>query len=470
MNCSKSIDSKTLKVGFFGNNLNLAFNVVTFLARAGFHCTWIGFAKSSMSPQDDPSWQGCSLDTLSCRVILGDDPLFNPLSPEYRLIKSKIARTCRDLDILFLSEDGPSWFIGEKLPKYFVSQGGDLQDFPFFINRAVQHSISCLFNHCPNPISIFPAHVHSLNTSRNLSSSILKRSLSTLSIFIAKSLRQLYQRRGLHLCDKLFITPNQISITDRLHIPRNKTRFVPIPTFAKTIPSLHSRHSANEHLDYVTSLSCSYLVFFSPTRILLKSKAKIYPKHNDYLIRSLALLSKNHLDSIKLVLVRKGSSADLSTLDSLIEFLGLTRNIHWIPEQPAFQLSNFYKINNLVVCDQYSDKLAYLGAIGREATCHGKLLLTAFSGWNSLYYGADLPPHVFPCFNPNDIASSISSIVSLDRSEFSDVSRLAQQWYQRWHSPSAAIRQFIHSIFSDQSRETLENAASLRQNGAVISG
>jgi glycosyltransferase involved in cell wall biosynthesis len=446
---NKITPSKSLKVGFYGNNINLAFNVVNFLTRAGFHCTWIGFANSSISPQDNPSWQGKSLDMIPRRVILGNNPLFNPLSSEYRVIKSKISSLCRDIDILFMSEDGPCWFADQKLPKFFVSQGGDLQDYPFFLQRTLLQLFTC-------PSSLFLRSTYSLpvqavssiSPCRNKFSLRYNRIASILLTFSAKLLRQFYQRRGLHLSDKLFITPNQISITDRLHISRTKIHFLPLPSFVNSISHTQSASSCNESLNFVENLSHSKLILFSPTRVLLESKAKVFAKYNNYLIKSLSLLSNERLSQLQLVLIRKGSYDDLSRLDTQIDSLSLSQNVCWIPEQPAFELVNFYRIKNLIICDQFSDKLAYLGAIGREASHHGKPLLTAFSDWNSLYYGLDFPPHVFPCFCPEDISCSIDTIMSLDQQQLSILSSKAKHWYKRWHSPSASIKRFIHTTFS----------------------
>jgi len=437
-----------LRVGFYGNNLNLAFNVVLFLSRAGFNCTWLGFTKSSADPQDSPSWQGSSFQMLRRRIILGDNPLFNPLSSEYPTIKSKIATACRDLDILFLSEDGPCWFYEQRLPKIFVSQGGDLQDFPFFIQRALQQLFArptILFSASPRSSSVYSSL--SCNVSYKGRTKLFTPYSNLCRVFLAKLLRQYYQRRGLRLCDKLFITPNQLFIIDRLRIPPSKVYFAPLPSFSKYISRARIRRPPNDALDIVKTITSSHLVLFSPTRILLGSKSKPYAKHNDYLIKSLKLLSIDQLSRLKLVLVRKGTPCDLSAIDSLIVSLRLTQHILWIPPQPSFHLVNFYKLDNLIICDQYSSNIAYLGAIGREASLHGKLLLTAFSHLNSFYYGADLPPHVFPCFTPEDIASSIVSILSLDKSQLNQYSLMAKQWFMRWHSPSASVRKFIYSSF-----------------------
>ena len=449
MRLSSYPSKRNLRVGFYGNNLNLAFNVVAFLTRLGFHCTWIGFTNSSQNPQDDPPWQGCSLDSLRHRVVLGHDSLFNPFSRDYPLIKQKINAACSELDVLFLSEDGPCWFLDQHIPKYFISQGGDLQDFPFFFQRTLvhfPHLITSFFSSLSFSASRCSYSTNSPNQNIRLN---LKSLFSVaVKLFIAKSCRQYYQRRGLRLCEKVFITPNQQSIVRTLRIPDSKVNYLPLPTFAK-YTSKPDRLDLNSSLETVRKLSLSRLILFSPSRILLPSSAKPYAKYNHFLLHALSSFSTQDLSRIILVLVRKGSSRDLAKFDDMINHLGLSNSVVWIPPQPAYLLSSFYKLDNLVVCDQFSDNIAYLGAIGRESSLHGKLILTAFSQWNSLYYGSDMPPHVYSCFSSEDIAYSIQSILSLEPAKIACISSLAKRWYHRWHSPSASLRRFILSCFPE---------------------
>jgi len=106
--------------------------------------------------------------------------------------------------------------------------------------------------------------------------------------------------------------------------------------------------------------------------------------------------------------------------------------VEWLPEMENLRLRAYYKLDNLIVCDQFSPSLAGVGNIGKEATFFGKLLITGYENWNQKYFfGSDIPPHIYPALSEKQILSAMMAISQLGREQIIKIGVDARAWYRR---------------------------------------
>jgi len=190
------------------------------------------------------------------------------------------------------------------------------------------------------------------------------------------------------------------------------------------------------------------LVFFHPARqFFLKLDGNRFMKDNDKLFMAFArFISRTNL-RVKLIALEKGREQDLQRARQLVKDLDLENHVEWLPEMENIRLRAYYKLDNLVVCDQYNPNIAMLGSIGRESSFFGKLLITGYREWNQrLLYGGDIPPHIYPATSDKQIFDAMMAISQIEREQVAKIGVEARAWYKRNLHSDIIIPKYVDII------------------------
>jgi hypothetical protein len=123
--------------------------------------------------------------------------------------------------------------------------------------------------------------------------------------------------------------------------------------------------------------------------------------------------------------------------------LQIDRHVEWLDEMSHALLSRLYRLPNAVVCDQFDASTGYLGSIGREASVFGCPLITCFEPYNTLFFGSDVPRHVFPAKTASDIESAMHALAAAGPHGQRALRASAKAWASRQLSPERLIPKFI---------------------------
>lgn len=396
-----------MRVGFYGNNLNQGYFFVRALAEFGIDAK-LFLPNYNFAQESHEWWMGGDMDEdLLYRI----NHRFNltypePLKSEPRLLK--LYEVASTFDIIILMEDGPAVFSEfNERPKVFLSQGSDLQILPFLLEyHGVKESWGKSF------LGLLESK---------------KRRQHRFNVEYWRNSQE-RQRLGIRQCARLLCSPHQLPIVNKLKYPKENVRTLPILMYSQYLAQVER----GEVADLASQFSKYETVFFHPTRqMYLPINNDIYLKRNDQLIRGYAAyLNASRKESI-LLMIEKGRNEDIKASRDLISQLGLSDKVRWIPEIPNRSLRSYFSLDNIVICDQFSENLATLGNIGREATYYGAPLITAFKDYNYLVYGSDMPPNLLPATTSSEIALAMLKIEGTDSKERAVNKELTKSWFIR---------------------------------------
>jgi hypothetical protein len=251
------------------------------------------------------------------------------------------------------------------------------------------------------------------------------------------------QRAGLRACDALVCWPYQKPILQTLRLDERRVRCIPLPMDCDVLGEVDQAFAR----ELQGQFGDDELLLFHPTRQWhLAGGGDIYTKDNLELIRGFDRFLNESPCRARLLLVRKGGTADIAAAERLIAELGRERWIQWIPEMPNKRLRSYYTLPNAVVCDQFSPNLAMLGNVGREASYFGRLLVTAFRPSNSELYGPDMPPHVFPAEKETEVALALNKISKMSAAERAERGAEGRRWFDRQHAAAAVLPKWLALI------------------------
>lgn len=423
-----------LKVAFWGNNLNQGYFFVEALNELGIEAKL--FQIEYPLQQEYPAWwtnreinsRLIKMVKITQQDLKSSQPLL--ANPEIRALYDEI----KQYHALMMMEFGPAVFSEFKgIKKIFIAAGWDIHVAPF------------LFRVCCTPKFILK---NILVASSHILRGNLRKAVENF-YNLGREIRgtfyyQTRQRRGIRQCAALLCVPNQRFLIDRLHLDYEKVHYLPYPMDEAVLSEIDQAQVHRINQKYAGFDT----VFLHPARQLyLKLNGDIFLKDNDKLIHAYQRLVKITEKKVKLLLVRKGREQDIANTQRLIRELGIECDVEWLPEMPNKKLRAYYACNKVVVCDQYSPYLSYFGNIGREASYYGRLIITSFDmETNRLYYGDDLPPHVFPAHTENKIVLAMQKVMALSCDERENKSKMAIAWFNRTYHEDVAIRRYVDLI------------------------
>jgi hypothetical protein len=130
-------------------------------------------------------------------------------------------------------------------------------------------------------------------------------------------------------------------------------------------------------------------------------------------------------------------------MERRIEAMQVGAHVEWFDEMSNTMLRKLYQLPNVIVCDQYDSSTGYLGAIGREASMFGCPLISCFEPYNRLFFGNDLPEHVFPARTAADVEAAMHALVSAGSARRRMMRAAAVAWSARNLSPQSLIPKFV---------------------------
>lgn len=172
-------------------------------------------------------------------------------------------------------------------------------------------------------------------------------------------------------------------------------------------------------------------VFFSPTRHHWQDKSGSWTKGNDIMLRAAGeLLNEGY--NFRLVLVEWGN--EVSNSKELIDTLGLTDKVTWVPTMQKRELWTQYCSSHAVI-DQFT--LPALGGVGFETMALGRRLITALDeAQMTRFFGC--PP---PCLTAQTVAQCRERMreVILDPGDQAGRGNAARQWMIDYHSAQRIV-------------------------------
>ncbi|HBP16426.1 MAG TPA: hypothetical protein DEA08_01360 [Planctomycetes bacterium] len=411
-----------MKVAIYGNNLNMGYFLARALREHGAQPKLLQLEYPAA--QDRHSWWTEAAPDPELVIRLGfprqQRASLRPLAWNARL--RELWRRVADFDALILSEDGPAIFSGLRggPVKVLLPFGSDLLELPFELEQLGR------------PSEVLRRHVGDfvrgdLRAPKRLGSSVVRRAIG-----------QVRTRRGLRQCDGFLVGTGQlIEVLASLgldHYPRHAFPF-PMDTSVLEEEDPQLDAALRERFADVD------LVFLHPARwLFLRLDALPYLKENDKLLRGFARFARSTSAKVRLLLIEKGRPEDLARARELVVELGLTPFVEWLPELPNRELRAYYRLDKVVVCDQFSPKLAHMGNAGREASYYGRPLITAWSSeWAAPIYGADLPAHVFAATSDAEVQVACARLAECTPQERAAIGAAGREWFARHHLAESSI-------------------------------
>ena len=426
-----------MNVAFYGNNLNFGYFFVRMLRRAGLRATLI--CPDYRYEQERHDWW--TDDALRSEWVypVPSVPIGRPVPLRWLSVVRKLYGDFRSHDVLILAEEGPAVFseLREGPAKVFLALGFDLTHLPFYLRHYLSVAAGARF---------YAGH---LKWAARGDARALYEILRSFDRFPRelprRAMIQKRQRIGLRQCDRIVCGPHHAELLGRAGLDRDKVRFLPLPMDTDVLADVDGRLAGRLEEQYA---DCD-LVFFHPTRhYFLREDSDVFLKGNDKLLYAFARFIRRTEKRVKLLLVRKGREHDIREAGRLIAELDMEHAVEWLPEMPNKKLRAYYTLRRVVVCDQYSPRLAVLGNIGREASYFGRPLITAFRPWNRLRYGDDVPEHVFAAETADDILEAMEAVAALTPDEREDLRRAACAWFGRNHAQESVLEGWIDLISS----------------------
>ncbi|UFX47770.1 glycosyltransferase [Bradyrhizobium sp. 41S5] len=173
------------------------------------------------------------------------------------------------------------------------------------------------------------------------------------------------------------------------------------------------------------------VIFFSPTRHHWKRGNTSWQKGNDVVIRAAAEIARERSD-FKLVFVEWGQ--EVADSKELIEELGLTKLVEWIPTMSKRELWQRYCVSHAVV-DQFV--VPALGGVGFETMALGVRLISAIDRQQTALFFGEEPP----CLAANSVGECAARMreVIEDPLDSRGQGRAASQWMTTFHSAERIV-------------------------------
>jgi glycosyltransferase involved in cell wall biosynthesis len=430
-----------MRVAFYGNNLNAGFTFVRGLRRLGVDAE-LFYIPSGYS-QDEPHWWSTDADTGHWVHVLTDfdraveEPLASVGGSARLISRAPVRRlydALRTFDVVVVTEHGPALLSEfDAAPKVFVSFGSDLQVTPFLVTT-----------HCRPAIADIMRRHWRLVRSGQRSLRQFYRDLRSYvdgmgGIYYRLQIRQ---RRGIRQCALVVCAPYQRALARRIGVPARRITHLPLlPMDAAQLAEADEAQVAELESRYATF----DLVVLHPTRqFYRRENGDRFLKDNDKLIRAYARFVRTTRHAVRLLLVAKGR--DEQHARHLVRDLELEPFVEWLPELPNHQLRAFYRLPNVVVCDQFNPALASLGNIGREASFFGRPLVTAFGADNEVTYPGDPPPHVFAAETDGEVFAALERLSALSTGERNALGVAATAWFNRHFDSARAIPRYLDAL------------------------
>lgn len=214
--------------------------------------------------------------------------------------------------------------------------------------------------------------------------------------------------------------------------------FVPHPVNEDGIRDANFDTSLRKEL--LSKLNATYLVFHPARQHWSEKRHPDWEKGNDIFLRGFARFVHEVEKRAAVVLVEWGASVEDSR--ALIERLGITDHVIWVPPMPHRRMVEYIR-----ACDLVADQF-FLGAFGST------LPKALACGRVSMLY---LDPEIHrECFHemPPVLSAKTSDEVFLqlsfahgNKKEIEEIQEQGKQWYQRYHS-NKAIADKLMSIYS----------------------
>ena len=165
-------------------------------------------------------------------------------------------------------------------------------------------------------------------------------------------------------------------------------------------------------------------------------------KHNDWLVRSFALLINERPQlNPRLLMVEYGT--DVETTKALISELGITAYVHWLPKMDRRELMWLLSRVDIGVGEFYDVPRILWGGTGWEALAHGKPLLQGFNFADGEYeqiFGHP-PPPMLPVRTRDDILRNLLHMADHPE-KLAVIGSGAKTWFNRYNGVGLA-RQWL---------------------------
>ena len=403
------------RIHSFGNVLNNAYNITKWLRDDGFDAQVFVDGSGGLE-QDLPWWDDREINP-------NDLPSWIRYYPRLRRhwagsAERRFMQEFAQCDLAHVWGDGPIWAVRAGVPFVFSSFGWDLE-VPFSRIRW-RDGLSKL---------VRGQGVH----------------FGLRSALIAPLQREaLAQARAICIVpDMYYQLPERLEPLGLGHL----ARFVPLAIDTdKYRPQPSAVQPQYDRMD---------VVFFSPTRHFYGAPVTAV-KGNDKLIRAFSRLIYEDLHtSVRLLLARKGPSVQRSA--ALVRDLELEDRVEWLHEMPRWKLVEYYRLTNVVVCDQFlrddwqflfprsSELLQGLGGVGAEALAFGRPLLTYYKVPEGLY--AESPP-VFSALTEDQILARMREIMEMSPERRARIGQLGRDWIVRYRDRRVVMKRY-EEIYSE---------------------
>lgn len=224
-------------------------------------------------------------------------------------------------------------------------------------------------------------------------------------------------RRGIRNASQILVSPYQRTSLEKLGISDSQFSYhywgIDTNKYKKIDSSLGKEIRDKFKVD---------LIFFHPTRHEWGSSKKI-DKGNDKLLLAFSNYLKNTEKKALLILIEKGNDASKSK--SIINELGLNKNVLWIKQIDKKELIEYYSISDLVF-DQFS--VGGFGQIFLESMAVGVPTVTYFKGYEKLY--TELPPAI-NVFSSKEIFAQMVKL-SNDPEKRREIGNRSREWMLKY--------------------------------------
>jgi glycosyltransferase involved in cell wall biosynthesis len=429
----------SLKVAFYGNNLNVGYFFVRLLAERGVDATLFCIDYAYAQEHHD-WWTDRGLDMRLVR-FLGTKG-FDIGAPQRLAERQDIRALYEEVgryDVLVFMQEGPAVFSELTGPrKIFLSAGGDLQQLPFLL-RLYARPGDMLDRARAGLAGALGGDWKAVGASRQWFAELPR---------LARI--QARQRAGLRQCAAFVCACHQTALFRRLRLDRSKLHYLMLPMDASVLDEVDRGLAAKLREQYAAHDA----VFFHPTRqFYLRADGDAYLKDNDKLLYAYAKFLRTTTRPTTLLLADKGRQRDIEHTRRLIGRLELEKHVEWLPELPNKTLRAYYTLPNVVVCDQYNPRIAMLGNIGRETVYFGRPLITAYKDWNRLVHGDDFPPNVFPAETIEEILTAMRRTASLHPEDKERVAASARAWFLAHLDSRTVMPKYIELIVKTATRD-----------------
>jgi glycosyltransferase involved in cell wall biosynthesis len=162
------------------------------------------------------------------------------------------------------------------------------------------------------------------------------------------------------------------------------------------------------------------------TVLLAPARQDWREKRNDVLVRGFAELVRT--DAARAVLMLGEWGFDVERTRGLVQELGLSENVHWVPPVPKLQLIDLYRGADIVL-DQFA--FGTFGTIAPEAMASSKPVVMAFDPALHEWCFPEPPPLV-DARDERDVARELRRLVA-DPAERERLGRAGRDWVSRRH-------------------------------------